>query len=59
MMGSKCCCCYRAQPTNRDTEMAVIPLQEIDDYEPYNFNRNIQRNQHIRGDMVDFHRPSK
>lgn len=55
-MGCLCCC---VQKTRTDTEEPATPLQDIDDYEPYNFNRNVQRNQNIRGDMVDYHRPSK
>lgn len=58
-MGSKLCCCRRYTDNNSDTEFTAIPLQQIDDNEPYNFNRNVQRNQHIRGDVIDFHRPAK
>lgn len=59
IMGSKLCCCGQSS-TSSDTEETDIPLQEIDEYEPYNFNRNVQRSQqHIRGDLVDYHRSSK
>lgn len=62
-MGSILCCCVQpVQPAqlnsnNNDTEYSGIPLDEIDYSEPY--NRRIRPNQHIRGDVVDFHRTTK
>ncbi len=53
-MGSKLSYCCSIQGTNSDTDENDIPLQDIDDNEPNNFNRNLQRDQQIRGDFHDF-----